>query len=59
MEGEELAGSKQKVYRGGCWNSNPKFSRCAARSYELPSDFFTSLKAYYKNDLGFRLVRRK
>jgi len=59
MEGEELAGSKQKVYRGGCWNSKPKFSRCAARSYELPLDFLSYMKAYRKNDLGFRLVRSK
>ena len=59
LEEGDIGGSKQKVYRGGCWNSKPKFSRCAARSYELPLDFGSHLKAYYKNDLGFRLVRSK
>ena len=58
-EGDLGGSSAQKVYRGGCWNSKPKFSRCAARSYELASDFLTHLKAYSKNDLGFRLVRNK
>jgi len=59
LEEGDIGGSKQKVYRGGCWNSKPKFSRCAARSYEMPLDFGSHLKAYYKSDLGFRLVRSK
>ena len=59
LEKEDISGSRQKVYRGGGWNSKPKFSRCGARNYELPLDFYSYLKAYYKNDLGFRLVRNK
>jgi len=59
LEEEDIGGGKQKVYRGGCWNSKPKFSRCAARNYELPLDFGSHMKAYYNNDLGFRLVRNK
>jgi formylglycine-generating enzyme required for sulfatase activity len=59
LEKEDIGGGKQKVYRGGGWNSKPKFSRCAARNYEMPLDFFSQLKAYYNNDLGFRLVRGK
>ena len=59
LEKEDIGGGKQKVYRGGGWNSKPKFSRCAARNYELPLNFGSYLKAYYSNDLGFRLVRSK
>jgi formylglycine-generating enzyme required for sulfatase activity len=52
-------GTLQQVYRGGGWNSKPKFSRCAARSMELTIDIPPLLRAYRKNDLGFRLVRSK
>jgi formylglycine-generating enzyme required for sulfatase activity len=47
-----------KVYRGGSWNSKQKYTRCAARSYEI---VFGSIgNPYYrKDDLGFRLVRSK
>ena len=55
----DLGGAIAKVYRGGCWNSKPKFSRCAARSYELALDYPPFHKAYCTNDLGFRLVRSK
>ena len=48
-----------KVYRGGSWESKPKFARCAARSNELALDFPPMLNAYRMNDLGFRLVRSK
>jgi formylglycine-generating enzyme required for sulfatase activity len=59
LVGEDLGGSIKKVYRGGCWNSKPKFARCAARSNELALDYPPHLNAYRKNDLGFRLVRSK
>jgi formylglycine-generating enzyme required for sulfatase activity len=48
-----------KVYRGGSWDSKPKFARCTARSYELAYDRPPNLNAYKSNDLGFRLVRGK
>jgi formylglycine-generating enzyme required for sulfatase activity len=51
--------SISKVYRGGCWNSKPKYSRCAARAYELAYAATFIAGAYHKNDLGFRLVRSK
>jgi len=47
-----------KVYRGGSWNSKQKYTRCAARSYEIV--FGSLMNPYYrKDDLGFRLVRNK
>jgi len=47
-----------KVYRGGSWNSKQKYTRCAARSYEIA--FGSTMNPdYRKNDLGFRLVRDK
>ena len=47
-----------KVYRGGSWNSKQKYTRCAARSYEIV--FGSLMNPYYrKDDLGFRLVRSK
>jgi formylglycine-generating enzyme required for sulfatase activity len=47
-----------KVYRGGSWNSKQKYTRCAARSYEVV--FGSLMNPYYrKDDLGFRLVRSK
>ncbi len=57
-EGGELRGSIQQVYRGGSWNSKQKYTRCAARSYEVV--FGSLMNPYYrKDDLGFRLVRSK
>jgi formylglycine-generating enzyme required for sulfatase activity len=47
-----------KVYRGGSWNSKQKYTRCAARSYEIAFGS-TANPDYRKNDLGFRLVRDK
>jgi len=52
-------GGNLKVYRGGSWESKPKFARCAARSNELALDFPPHLNAYRMNNLGFRLVRSK
>jgi len=45
-----------KVYRGGSWNSKQKYTRCAARSYEIVFGS-TMNPPYRKDDLGFRLVR--
>jgi formylglycine-generating enzyme required for sulfatase activity len=52
-------GGNLKVYRGGSWNSKPKFARCAARSNDMALDFPPNLPAHRMNDLGFRLVRNK
>jgi formylglycine-generating enzyme required for sulfatase activity len=51
-------GGLSRVYRGGSWNSKPKFARCAARNYEFVIDQLPH-RAYRMNDLGFRLVRSK
>jgi len=51
--------SISRVYRGGSWNSKPKYARCATRSYEIGIDSFPMHPAYRSYDLGFRLVRNK
>ena len=51
-------GSYSKVYRGGSWNSKPKYARCAARGYEI-AIWSATTPAYWSSDLGFRLVRDK
>jgi formylglycine-generating enzyme required for sulfatase activity len=48
-----------KIYRGGSWDSKQKYTRCAARSYEIGIESYTKFRAYRNNDLGFRLVREK
>jgi formylglycine-generating enzyme required for sulfatase activity len=48
-----------KVYRGGSWNSKPKYTRCAARAYEFAYAPSLTGVPYRMNDLGFRLVRSK
>ena len=48
-----------KVYRGGGWNSKPKYTRCAARAYEFAYAPYWDVLPYRTNDLGFRLVREK
>ena len=48
-----------KVYRGGGWNSKPKYTRCAARAYEFAYAPSLTGVPYRMNDLGFRLVREK
>jgi formylglycine-generating enzyme required for sulfatase activity len=48
-----------KVYRGGSWNSKQKYTRCAARAYELAYSPAITMNPYRMNDLGFRLVRSK
>jgi formylglycine-generating enzyme required for sulfatase activity len=48
-----------KVYRGGSWNSKPKYTRCAARAYEYAYSPAFTMVPYRMNDLGFRLVRNK
>jgi formylglycine-generating enzyme required for sulfatase activity len=48
-----------KVYRGGGWNSKPKYTRCAARAYEFAYAPSLTGAPYRMNDLGFRLVRSK
>ena len=48
-----------KVYRGGGWNSKPKYTRCAARAYEFAYAPYWDVLPYRTNDLGFRLVRSK
>ena len=52
-------GRLSRVYRGGAWNSKPKFARCAARSYEFAIGHTSIGGSYRMNDLGFRLVRDK
>jgi formylglycine-generating enzyme required for sulfatase activity len=48
-----------KVYRGGSWNSEQRYARCAARSYEIGIESFTTQVLYRSNELGFRLVMSK
>jgi formylglycine-generating enzyme required for sulfatase activity len=51
--------TRLKVYRGGSWNSKPKYARCAARAYEMAYAATFIGDGYRMNDLGFRLVRDK
>ncbi len=51
--------SYTKVYRGGSWNSKPKYTRCAARANDFAYAATFIGGAHRKNDLGFRLVRNK
>jgi formylglycine-generating enzyme required for sulfatase activity len=50
--------SYNRVYRGGSWNSKPKYARCATRSYEI-GVVHQYFQGHRSNDLGFRLVRSK
>jgi formylglycine-generating enzyme required for sulfatase activity len=42
------SGEAPRVVRGGSWDDNQWFARCAYRNWNLPTDFF--------NELGFRVV---
>lgn len=45
---EDLSGSHARVLRGGSWNNNSRFARCASRHGLTPTLF--------DSDLGFRIV---
>ena len=46
--GPDAAGAAYRVFRGGSWDSNPRFCRSANRHWFTPGD-----RSY---DLGFRLA---